>query len=236
MKKLFLLFSILIFGLSAQALTFDGFIADQAKILSPNIKKEINEKALSMQERNKADIVIVTLNKKDLKLKPLSDVTLKIGRDFKIGSKDKSEGVIFAIVPRGDQGNRVRIEVGYGLEEVLTDGKCGRILDNYVMPYYEKGQYEKATQQAFIALNNELEAYYKNPQEYIHQNQQEEIFEIILIILILLFIFLIAATGSGGGPSGFSSGGFSGGGFSGGGFSGGSFGGGGGFGGGGCGR
>lgn len=234
MKKLFVLFSLLIIGLSANALSFDGFVADQAKILSPDTKKEINEKALSMQQRNKADIVVVTLNKKDLKLKSLSDTTLKIGRDFKIGSKDKSEGVIFAIVPKGDSGNRVRIEVGYGLEGVLTDGKCGRILDNYVMPYYEKGQYEKATQQAFIALNNELEAYYKNPQEYLHSNQQHEFLKIILFIIVIFFIIFVLASIDPNDNFGGGSGGFGGGGFSGGGFS--SFGGGGGFGGGGCGR
>lgn len=227
MKKFLITLGILLCGIPCFAVTFNGFVADEAHILTPTMVEKINKQAQDLQSRTKADVAVVTITKKDLKNGQLGDVTLKIGREHKIGSKDKNEGVIFALVPQGNSGNRVRIEVGYGLENVLTDGKCGRILDDYVMSYYEKRQYEKAVEQGFTAIVNELNKYYENPEEY---NKANEIptWVIVLIVLFIIFAIIVCIASDdtyGGG------GGFSGGSFSGGGFSGGSS-----FGGGGCGR
>ena len=230
MNKFLLTLGILLCGIPCFAVTFNGFVADEAHILMPTTVEKINKQAQDLQTRTKADIAVVTITKKDLKNRQLGDVTLKIGREHKIGSKDKNEGVIFALVPQGNSGNRVRIEVGYGLENVLTDGKCGRILEDYVMPYYEKGQYEKAVEQGFTAIVNELNKYYENPEEYNKANKIPTWFIFIVVLIILAIIVCAISDDTYGGGGGFSSGGFSGG------SSFGSFGGGGGFGGGGCGR
>ncbi len=55
-----------------------------------------------------------------------------------IGDRDKDNGVLFLIAPHD---RKVRIEVGYGLEPVLTDGRCGRILDEHVLPAFKAGDY-----------------------------------------------------------------------------------------------
>ena len=136
----------------------------------------------------------------------------------------------------------MRIEVGYGLEGVLTDGKCGAILDSYVVPYYEQKNYEKAIEQGFTAIYNELGKYYANPTEY---NKKAEIdtfagmvmfWVIVGFLVILVIIGVCTGGGSGGSGGGYYGGGSSGSGSSWGGSSGSSFGGGGGFGGGGAGR
>jgi uncharacterized protein len=57
-----------------------------------------------------------------------------------IGDKEKDNGVLFLIAPHD---RKVRIEVGYGLEPVLTDGRCGRILDEAVLPAFKAGDYGK---------------------------------------------------------------------------------------------
>ena len=232
-KRFLTILSILLFGIPCFAIdvTFDGFVADEAHILTPTMVEKINNQAKDLQNRTGADVAVVTLNKKDLRFKQLSDVTLEIGRKHKIGSKDKNEGVVFALVPNGNSGNRTRIEVGYGLESVLTDGKCGRILDDYVMSYYDKKQYEKAVEQGFTAIVNELNKYYDNPEEYKKQVGIENRILLIIFILIIISGIIVAICDDGSSGGGY----YGGGGFSSGGsFS--SFGGGGGFGGGGCGR
>jgi len=52
--------------------------------------------------------------------------------------KEKITGVLF-ISAVNDR--RARIEVGYGLEGILTDGYCGAVLDS-VTPYFAKGDYD----------------------------------------------------------------------------------------------
>ena len=173
---------------------FDNFVADEMNILSTNTKNAINEEALELQNRTGADIAVVILDKKSLRYGELSDLTREIGRKYEIGSMDKNEGVILAIVPDGPTGNRARIEVGYGLEGVLTDGKCGRILDDFVMPYYENGQYDKAIKQGFDAINNELNKYYENPQKYKKEIEKSEFINSIfsnLFSIFDLFIFFV---------------------------------------------
>lgn len=191
MQKILTIFCILFCGLPCFAVTFNGFVADEAHILTSQKIKEINILAQDLQNRTGVDVAVITLNKKDLHNKQLSDVTLNIGREHKIGSKYKNEGVLFALVPQGNMGNRVRIEVGYGLEQVLNDGKCGRILDNYVMSYYEKGQYEKAVEQGFIAIINELNEYYENPEQYNLENQEKTELSLAEKVIIVLFILML---------------------------------------------
>ena len=95
-------FGIIFSGLPCFAVTFNGFVADEAHILQPEMVEKINKQAQELQTRTGADVAVVTITKKDLKNRQLSDVTLKIGRDHKIGSKDKNEGVVFAVVPQGN--------------------------------------------------------------------------------------------------------------------------------------
>lgn len=55
------------------------------------------------------------------------------------GKKDKNNGILF-LTSVGQR--KTRIEVGYGLEGILNDGKCGRILDTYAIPYFKKNQFD----------------------------------------------------------------------------------------------
>ena len=57
-----------------------------------------------------------------------------------IGKKSKDNGLLL-LWSTGDR--RVRVEVGYGLEGVLPDGKVGAILDAYVMPKFRSGEFDE---------------------------------------------------------------------------------------------
>jgi uncharacterized protein len=57
-----------------------------------------------------------------------------------IGKKGSDNGLLF-LWSTGDR--RVRLEVGYGFEGVLPDGKVGAILDTYVIPKFKLGQFDE---------------------------------------------------------------------------------------------
>jgi uncharacterized protein len=66
------------------------------------------------------------------------DFAVKLFEQWGIGEKGKDNGVLLlaAIEDR-----KLRIEVGYGFEGVLTDAATGRIMDEHILPRFKEGNY-----------------------------------------------------------------------------------------------
>lgn len=69
----------------------------------------------------------------------IEEAAVKLFELWGIGKKSKDNGLLF-LWSTGDR--RVRVEVGYGLEGVLPDGKTGAILDTYVIPKFKSGEFD----------------------------------------------------------------------------------------------
>ncbi|MCX5780841.1 MAG: TPM domain-containing protein, partial [Firmicutes bacterium] len=187
---------------------------------------------------------VVTL--KTLNGQAITDVSLAIARQWQLGDKQLNNGVLLLVVPSE---SKSRIEVGYGLEGALPDGKTGSIQDTYMLPAFKQGNYDLGLANGYKAVVNEVAKEYgvtinisggNQPVPVATPKQGVPAWQTILIIIgIILLIwldnrffngfllgFILGSIFRGGG----------GGGFGGGGFGGGSSGGGGGFGGGGSSR
>ena len=66
-----------------------------------------------------------------------------------VGKKNRDNGLLF-LWSTGDR--RVRVEVGYGLEGTLPDGKVGAILDQYVIPRFKANQFDQGVLAGVEAL------------------------------------------------------------------------------------
>ena len=127
-----------------------GRVVDQAGILSPAVKAEL-ETALAAHENNTTNqVVVVTLE--SLNGANIEEYSLELGRRWSIGQKGKDNGVLLVVAPNDKQ---VRIEVGYGLEGILTDALSSNIINYYIIPEFKKGDIEngiKIGTQKIIAL------------------------------------------------------------------------------------
>ena len=81
--------------------------------------------------------MVVTLP--DLQGDDIEDYGYQLGRAWGIGQKGQNNGVLFIVVPSE---HKVRIEVGYGLEPVLTDALSSVILQDQVLPKFRAGDTE----------------------------------------------------------------------------------------------
>lgn len=220
-------------SLSAQSiekLTFNGFISDNADVISQQNEIVINSFLYNLQSKTKADIAVVTL--KTLQGKSIEETALDIGRTYKIGDKQLNNGAVILVVPSE---RKVRIEIGYGLEGVINDAKAGRIIDTYMIPYFKESNYNKGILDGTTALAVEVANSYGveiSAEKPKPKTSDFPYTAILLFWIIWITIYLIVSRISGGGSGG--SGGSFGGGF--GGSSGSGFGSGGGFGGGGASR
>ena len=135
-------------GSKPPALT--GRVVDQAGILSPAVKAEL-ETALAAHENNTTNqVVVVTLE--SLNGANIEEYSLELARRWGIGQKGKDNGALLVVAPNDKQ---IRIEVGYGLEGILTDALSGNIINYYIIPEFKKGDIEngiKIGTQKIIAL------------------------------------------------------------------------------------
>ncbi len=158
----------------------------------------------------------------------LEDFSIRLAEKWKIGQKGQDNGVIVLLIKNE---RLVRIEVGYGLEAILTDALCAQIIQQNMVPYFKKGDYDAGIKEAVSAIVNTLSEERTGPAK---TNKTSKVIELFIILSIIIVILTVSNLSGGSwfyiGGSGPRSGGFGGGGFGGGGgFSGGggSFGGGG---------
>jgi len=113
--------------------TRDGtWVTDTAGILKPETVQQLNELASQLERDTSAELAVVVI--RSLDGSSVEDLATRLFERWGIGKKDKDNGILF-LWATGER--RVRIEVGYGLEGMLPDGKVGAILDQYVIPSFK---------------------------------------------------------------------------------------------------
>lgn len=112
------------------------YVQDYAQVLSAEDKRRLLSIGQELDNKTTAQLAVVTV--KTLDRQPIEDYSLSILREWGIGSKEKNNGALIVVAV---QDRRSRIEVGYGLEGLLTDGLTGRIQDQAMIPYFRKGNY-----------------------------------------------------------------------------------------------
>jgi len=252
LRGVLILAAALLFALGAPGRTAPTFpalngqrVVDDAHVLSPATITDLTNKLAALEQKNGDQVVVVTLP--SLQGYAIEDYGYQLGRAWGIGQKGKDNGLIFIVVPSEHQ---VRIEVGYGLEPVMTDAMSSVILQSEVLPKFRSGDIEGGVVAGTNAILNQLGLDPAQAQSIAQAAAAPPAYQrpnpIPIIIMLVLFFFLIRALfGMRGGGfwmaapflfmGGGRSGGFSGGGFGGsGGFGGGFSGGGGSFGGGGA--
>lgn len=234
-----------------------GRVVDQANLLDPAQEAAITAKLEALEANSNRQLVVATVS--DLEGYDIADYGYQLGRTWGLGQDgdgetEKDNGTILLVAPND---RKVRIEVGYGLEGIMTDGLSRMIIQNDILPRFRDGDMPAginagvdriATQ--FTLPEEEARAFAS--QAVAQQREQSSKGEgglAIFWIIVMIVIFIMSVSNSrggrryrggagpvviwgGGGSGGFGGGsswGSSGGGFGGGGFSGGggSFGGGG---------
>jgi uncharacterized protein len=222
----------------------EGWVTDRAHLLSAGAETALESKLEAFKQRTGHDIAVLTVP--NLGGRPIEDFALEVGRAWGMGSKERSDAALL-VVSKGDR--KMRIEVARGLEGVLPDVLCGRIIAEVITPEFRRGDFTAGIQKGIDAMAAAASGeVVKLPEKRL--NDQRWIGLPITVFVIFILVVVIANAkrhpgtssgrrmgglggwpwywgGMGGGSGGWGGGGWSGGSGGGGGFSG--FGGGGGF-------
>src|SRR5262249_6002265 len=69
---------------------------------------------------------------------PLEDYTLRVAEAWKLGRGKFDDGALLFVA---SDDRKMRLEVGYGLEEVLPDAIARRVLDDVMKPRFKAGDF-----------------------------------------------------------------------------------------------
>ncbi len=232
---IFLFLGLISVGLFASGIDYNRRVNDLGGILSSSEEQSLSSYLTQIEEQTSAQVALLII--KSLEGENLEDYSLRIlenwGKKKGLGQKDRDNGVLLLVALRD---RKIRIEVGYGLEPILPDGKCGYIIRNLIAPAFKRGDYYGGLRAAVAKIGGvitreddiseaELKKYRKQQKKKKGSGFPFGI--IVFIIIIALNLMKGGGRGGRGGGIYWGGGGSSGGGF--GGFSGGggSFGGGG---------
>jgi uncharacterized protein len=113
-----------------------GFVTDMAEILTDGQRWQLEEQLAAVERNTSVEIAILTLP--SLEDESLEDAANEIFRAWGIGKEGIDNGALILAVM---DGQRVRIEVGYGLEGTVTDAAAGIIIRNRIAPLFRGQQY-----------------------------------------------------------------------------------------------
>ena len=163
-------------------------VNDFAGIFNNADRDNLEQMLLAYNDTTSTQIYVVTV--KDLGGYDVSDYAFRLGEKWGVGQKGKNNGAIILIKPKvGNSRGQVFIATGYGLEEKLNDARVGRIIDNYMLPYFKQNDYYTGTKNAIEAMIGYLSGQFQ-PDEEADELTTGDI--IISIILVLLFIYFIS--------------------------------------------
>ena len=210
------LFLLLICGVPAQAAisfpSLTGRVVDNAHILSPPTIQSLNQQLEAYENGTSNQVVVATIS--SLNGDSIDDYGYQLGRHWNIGQKGKDNGVLLIVAPNE---RKVRIEVGYGLEPLLTDAASSQIVNEVILPDFRAGHMEQGVVEGTQAILSVLGG--KSVPVVAQSDGQISGLGMFLLFLFVLFAIrhpyiamYFLMSGRGGGFSSSSSGGFSGGG------------------------
>jgi len=165
-----------------------GYVNDGAGLLSPEGKAELESKLSQLEKDTTAQVFVATV--KSLEGYSIEDYANRLFETWKIGQKDKNNGVLL-LVSLDDR--KMRIEVGYGLEPLITDGRAGRIRDTDVIPLFKSNDYEGGIKAGAAAI----EKYIRDgtPPAPLEENPVKSMFGDFVFAFFVLSIITIYLSG-----------------------------------------
>ena len=146
-----------------------GRVVDTADLLPPADEISLTQKLEALQRASSRQLVVATVP--ELGGYPIEDYGYRLGRHWGIGQSEANNGIIL-LVAKAER--RVRIEVGYGLEPIVTDGLSSRIIRTRIIPAFKQGDFPAGIHAGTDALIAQLQATPEQAEQAALAAQQEE--------------------------------------------------------------
>ncbi|MBL7150505.1 TPM domain-containing protein [Candidatus Microgenomates bacterium] len=152
-----------------------GYVNDFGKMFSSEFGENLEKRLSDFEKETTVEIAIVTIE--SLADYTVEEYAVRLFEQWKIGKKEKDNSLLLL---SAKEERKVRIEVGYGLEPVITDGRAGRIIREKIVPSFKKENYEQGIELAVVQI-----------EEYIKTGEPPEGGEAVQETVSSFFVFFI---------------------------------------------
>jgi len=125
------------------------YVNDNASMLDGTNIQKMRTLLQELEKTTTAQIFVATVD--SLQGVTIEEYTVKLFEKWGIGQAEEDNGVLILLTK---QEREVRIEVGYGLEPVITDAVAGRTINNIMVPHFKKGEFGIGTYEAVAYLSS----------------------------------------------------------------------------------
>ena len=192
--------------------TLSGRVVDDAHILSPETQAELTQELGALEQKTSRQLILVTLP--SLQGYDIADYGVQLGRAWGVGQKQTNNGALFIIAPNE---HKVRVEVGYGLEGVLTDALSNVIIQRDVLPRFRQKDMQGGVVAGTRALVEQLGLDTSTAEQRAAEAAQQQVYQsrgvsrghgnpiagIVVFFVLFMVISGVLRGGGGGGLGGF---------------------------------
>ncbi len=177
-----LLFILLFLPSSAIAVApiLSGYVNDNAGLLSSATSTRLKNQLAELDREESTQIVLLTIP--SLQGASIEEYAIAIAEKTSIGQKGKDNGALL-LIARDEK--KIRIEVGYGLENSLTDLRCGRIIRNVIAPHFKRGDYDSGIAAGIEAIINSVNGEYVSTRDRGEGLEKLESFAVFMLFILL---------------------------------------------------
>jgi len=163
---------------------YKGYVNDLAGMLAPQTAAKLEGVLAAFEQSDSTQVAVLTIPSLDGDaLEPFS---IKVVEAWKIGRHGKDNGVLLLVV-KNDR--KIRIEVGRGLEGVLTDLLTGRIIDKVISPYFKAGRIDEGFEAGITAIIQASRGEFKADARRVRRSAGAEpspLFKFVFIAIIII--------------------------------------------------
>lgn len=175
-------------------------VVDSANIIEDSVENQLDSYLKAVNDQTGVQIAVLTVQ--SLGGESIESYSMRAAEAYRLGQKDKDNGALLTVAV---DDHKLRIEVGYGLEGMLTDTKCGLIIRNKITPFFKDGDYSSGIasgvkEMTAVATDNAVIAGADAPQT--EEAETSDASSLIVPLIFFLIFFGIVSSSQGFGPFG----------------------------------
>ena len=164
-----------------------GWVNDFAGVIDANTRERLESILAELEQKTQAEVTVVTVS--SVADGDIERAAVSLFESWKVGKKGKDNGVLILCAI---QDRRVRIEVGYGLEGILPDALCGRIIREKMVPNFRNGDYSTGLLEGTLAvvwvISQDAGVGIGGVSQVAFQDESLKILPVAFVIFLLFFI------------------------------------------------